>query len=447
MADQPECRKDANFEIGVLLDSAPLGRSHWRVVALVGLAIVLDGFDLQALAYAAPALIADWGIDRSALAPLFAASLVGVALGGILIGPRGDAWGRRPALIGSVLLFALATLACTCASSTTELMIMRFVAGIGLGGALPNATALVSETTPLRWRALLTSLTIVGVPLGGVLGGEVAARLLPVFGWQSVFLVGGALPLLLALMLALWLPESARFLLRTGGPGAQRAAAVNALLGNSRFASNDPLWLQETPGRRASIAELFRHGLARDTGGLWLIFLANMFAVYCFMNWMPALLVSVGHEFSAASRLLAMFNLGGVAGALLSAWLMRHHGSRRVLSCAALLAVGILASMTRADLASWSVVLTLSILAGGAINALQIGAYVLAAHVYPTATRATGVGLALGVGRAGAVLSSFAGAVVAADAAGASELFGMVTAALLLVLGGVLLVRRHLPAN
>jgi len=435
----------AGFEVGALLDAAPLNAAHARVILLAALAVVMDGFDIQVLGFAAPKLVEDWGVTREALAPIFAAGIVGMAIGAIVLGPRGDAWGRRRALLASVGVFALATLGCALAQDTTQLLALRGLAGVGLGAALPNATAMMAETAPLRWRALLTSTMIVGVPIGGVLGGELAARLLPEYGWRSIFVVGGLMPLVLVAVLALWLPESARFLLRKGR-AAEALEPVNRLQRARRFGTQDPIWLREAdaPGS-VSLARLFEPALRRDTIGLWTLFLASMFGVFSFMNWMPTVMVGLGHDLGAASRLLAVFNLGGVVFALLGAWLMRWQGSRQVLGGFAVLACLDVLCMAFADLGDPWIVLGLAAIAGGGINGLMVGSYVLSAHVYPTEVRTTGVGMALGVGRAGAVLSSLSGALVGSGAAGASQLFLLVGLTLVFSFVGAMTVRRHLP--
>ena len=245
----PPGTPDPRFDVGTALDTATIGRSHVAIALLAMSVIVLDGFDLQALAFAAPALLSEWGITRADLAPIFAAGMVGVAIGGLTIGPRGDVWGRRPALIGSAIFFGLTTLASAWAQTEAQLLILRLLAGVGMGGALTNATALVVETAPLRWRPALTMVTMVGVPVGGFIGGMLAARLIPAYGWESVFLVGGVMPVLLAIVLWIWLPESARFLLRANRR-TEANAAVNALLGEERYAATDPLWLNEPPARK-----------------------------------------------------------------------------------------------------------------------------------------------------------------------------------------------------
>ncbi|MFM7785956.1 MAG: MFS transporter, partial [Gammaproteobacteria bacterium] len=318
---------------------------------------------------------------------------------------------------------------------------------IGLGGALTNATALVVETAPMRWRSLLTMATVVGVPVGGVIGGEVSARLIPAQGWESVFVIGGVVPLALAAALALWMPESARFLLRANRPGAEVAQAVNALIGEERFRPEDALWLEEPAARKASFKDLFGATLRRDTAGVWTIFLANLFGMFCFLNWLPTVLAGLGHDLATSSRMLGAYNLGGIAGTVLAAWLIGYIGSRRVLAGVA--AGGVLSAvlMGQADLSLAATALALCIFSGICLNAMQVGAYLLSAHVYPTTVRATGVGSAVAVGRIGALASSFAGAIVGTGAGGASLLFGIVAFSMLLVLGGVMLVRNHVPAH
>ena len=437
----------ADLEIGKLIDTASLGGTHWRIALLALAAIVLDGYDLQILGFAAPALMQEWGITRADLAPIFAAGMVGVAIGGLLVGPQGDVWGRKRAIILSVIFFGLTTLACAYATSPAGLLVLRLLAGIGLGGALTNATALVVETAPMRWRSLLTMATMVGVPVGGVIGGEVSARLIPAQGWESVFVVGGVVPLALAVALALWMPESARFLLRANRPGAEVARAVNALIGEERFRPEDPLWLEEPAARKASFKDLFGTTLRRDTLGVWTIFLTNLFGMFCFLNWLPTVLASLGHDLATSSRMLGAYNLGGIAGTVLAAWLIGYIGSRRVLAGVA--AGGVLAAllMGQADLSLPATALALCVFSGICLNAMQVGAYLLSAHVYPTTVRATGVGSAVAVGRIGALASSFAGAIVGTGAGGASLLFGIVAFSMLLVLGGVMLVRNHVPAH
>lgn len=446
MPSSSNADRDPRLEAGSALDTATLNARHVGIALLAMSMIVLDGFDLQVLAFAAPSILAEWGITRADLAPIFASGMVGVAIGGLLVGPRGDVWGRKPALLGSAVFFGLATLASAWAQTETQLLVLRLIAGIGLGGALTNATALVVETAPLRWRPVLTMTTMVGVPVGGFIGGLLAARLIPAFGWESVFVVGGILPVLLAGVLWVWLPESARFLLRAGRR-EEANAAVNALLGDNRFVRTDAVWLAEPPARKASFMELLGPGLRRDTSGVWLMFLANLFGMFCFMNWLPTVLTDLGHDQATANRMLAAYNLGGMVGTMGTAWLMTHLGSRGVLGCMA--AAGSVTAMVmgQANLADPGTALALCVTAGVCLNSIQIGAYLLSGHVYPTDVRATGVGSAVAVGRVGALGSSFAGAAVGAGAAGASLLFGIIAGSMALVVCSVFLVRSHVRPN
>ncbi len=443
MADHTNDCRDIRFEVGAELDRTTLRGTHFLIALLAMSVIVLDGFDLQVLGFAAPALLAEWGITRADLAPIFASGMVGVAIGGLVIGPRGDVWGRKPALIGSAIFFGVATLASAWTETESQLLVLRLLAGIGMGGALTNATALVVETAPLRWRPALTMVTMVGVPVGGFIGGLLAARLIPAYGWESVFIVGGVMPVVLALLLWRMLPESARFLLRANRQ-EEATAAVNALLGEPRYRPSDPVWLDEPPARKAAFGDLLATEFRRDTAGVWLIFLANLFGMFCFMNWLPTVLTDLGHDSATANRMLAIYNLGGMAGTIGTAWLLSYVGSRGVLGCIALAGAMTAVVMGHSDLADPRTALVLCAIAGVCLNSMQIGAYLLSGHVYPTEIRATGVGSAVAVGRIGALASSFAGALVGASAAGASLLFGIIAGSMALVVCGVFLVRRHI---
>src|SRR5687768_7379013 len=184
------------------------------------LIMVLDGFDVQLIGFAAPALIGELGIARSALGPALAASVIGMSVGAVAIGPVGDRWGRRPALLVSALLFGVMTLLAATASSVEALALWRLLTGIGLGAALPGAVALMAEFTPARHRSQLVVMSLLGVPVGGIVGAGLAAEIIPEFGWRAIFVVGGVLPIASAAVLFFVLPESLGFLARAEKPGA-----------------------------------------------------------------------------------------------------------------------------------------------------------------------------------------------------------------------------------
>jgi len=443
-------------DVGEVLDHAPFLGLPALVCLFTALALVFDGFDIQAIAFAAPALLTDWQIERSQLAPILAAGLVGMGVGALALGSAGDRYGRRRALMASMALISLTSLLCAFASSPIELTAYRFLTGIGLGGALPNATALMAEFAPLIVRNVAVAVTVVGVPIGGMLGATVAADLVPRFGWPSIFLAGAVLPGLLTLGMWLWLPESPRYLAVRTRRMSELASLLNSAAGSVRFHADDVFRVAEsvTSAGSASVRALFVREMRHDTLAVWLVFFTNVFAVYAFFNWLPTVLASVGLPLATALRGAFVFNLGGVVGSLAAAVLMTRFGSRYVLVGFALIAalstlsIGLVPVGPGAEAATLlGLLLTMMGVAGACICAVQVGMYSVSAYVYPTACRATGVGWALGVARLGGVLSSFAGSLLVVVGEGLLVFFAGVACVLLLTLTGVLLLRRHIPRS
>ncbi len=435
-------------DIGAIIDRGRWSGYQKRAAALVALIIIFDGFDNQALGFALPAIIGEWGVDRAAFAPVVALGLVGMAIGTAFGGIVGDRIGRRPTLIGSMLLFALATGGIAWTHDLAALGALRFLAGAGIGGALPNAAALTAELTPLRHRAVAVTLTIVCVPVGGIVGALLAARLLPGIGWRALFVIGAAAAIALALLLLAILPESPRYLARHPG----RSGELARLLRRCGLALPAAACLAEATGtvsvRRGGAPALFEAGQRRDTLGLWVAFFCTLLAVYAAFSWMPAMLAAAGLDLATASTGLTAYNSGGVAGALVGAALIGRHGSRSVMTLLALggaLSALLLLRVPVHAAGPYLALIALLGVHGFFVNGVQTTLYALAAHAYPTAVRATGTGAALGIGRFGAILSSFAGAVVLASGAGGYYL--MLAAAMGCAAAGLLAVRRHIPGR
>lgn len=360
-------------------------------VTLSALAIIFDGFDNQALGLAVAGIAREWHVAASALAPASFMSLAGMTVGTAIAGMLGDRLGRRKMMIASVAMFGLFTLATALATNIESLTLIRFLTGLGLGGAMPNATALAAEFSPVRARPFAVTATIVCVPLGGVLGGMVAANILPTHGWRAMFLVAGAIPCMLALALALWLPESPSFLALKAAKQEDGAAIV--------------------PQSRHGMGQLFSPALLRDTVGLWAAFFLCLIAVYTTFSWLPATLASAGFDQKTASLGLASFNFGGVAGALLAAVLIGRLGSRVTMTSLAAIGamIATLALLAGTGGLSRTGLLMVLTALGFTVNGVQTTMFALASHVYPSAMRTTGVGAALGFGRVGAMASSLAG--------------------------------------
>ena len=436
------------IDVGKILDEGRWGGRQRLFVFLTALTLVFDGIDNQLLGVAVPAIMKDWALPRGAFAPILACGMVGMLVGGAIGGIIGDRIGRRFALIGSVLTFGLLTLALAFADNIWMLGILRFLAGLGLGGALPNATALASEYVPRRRRAFAVTLTIVCVPLGGALVALVAGRMLPTFGWRTMFAVGGLLPVIAAIILLRYLPESPRYLARRPERWPELAGILqrigHAVPPGSTFAD-----LGETAIARTSVGALFSPDFRRDTLALWGAFFSCLLAVYTAFNWIPSLLSDAGLGIAVASNGMAAFNLGGVAGAILGGMMISRFGSRSTMLGMSAGAIGgalVLAVMPIAVSSGALPIIVMLGYTGGLINAVQTTMYALAAHVYPTMVRATGVGTAAAVGRTGAVISTYAGS-WALDAGGSHAFFVLMAAAMTSVLFCLALVRRHVTVH
>lgn len=440
-----------------VLDAVHFAGLPLVVTLCTALVLVLDGFDIQIIGFVAPALTAEFGIERQALGPVLAASLLGMALGAFAVGPVGDRWGRRPALLASTVLFGLATLFAAGSSSLEVLTFWRLLTGIGLGGALPNATALMAEFAPPKWRSQAIAVAIVGVPVGGMIGAAIAAEVVPAYGWRTLFVIGGLLPLAAAALMYFVLPESPRFLTTHPARRRELVAVLNRIERRERYSFDDQFVLDTVAsGTRisAGLRMLFSREFIRDTLATWIVFGTNIFAVYAFFNWAPTVLTALGLGLETAVRGAFVYNLAGVIGSVANSWVIARVGSRgplAVLAAVAAMALFYLAQLTSGaggdapDLSLPRLMAGIAV-AGFTINALQVGMYAVVAHVYPTVCRSSGVGWALGTGRLGGILSSFAGGVLLAQGGGGS-FFSGVAIVLLVTFVSVLLIHRHIPGR
>jgi AAHS family 4-hydroxybenzoate transporter-like MFS transporter len=446
VSSQPEGR---TVDVGAVFDGASFRGLPLLVFAFTALALVFDGFDITAIAFAAPALLTEWNATRAELAPVLAAGLAGMGIGSLLLGTLGDRYGRRTMLCVCLVLVAATSFGCATADDLFELGAWRLLTGLGLGGAIPNASALMAEFAPARSRNVVVAAAIVGIPLGGLLGAEVAAQVIPVHGWRAVFVIGAVLPGLLAIAMWLVVPESPRFLARRPDRRAELVrvlARVGAggLRGDERFVVRES-GAEATEGR---LRDLWAPAFRRDTLSLWLAFSASVFAIYSFGSWLPTVLAGAGLPLPTAIRGSVAFNLGGVFGSLLVAWAMTRWGSRRVLVATLVVGIASTASLALVPIGPDADRVPLFaglVVVGACLNGVQVGMFPVSAHVYPTALRASGVGWALGIARGAGVLSAFAGSAALAFGSGTAPFFLGVAAVIVLVLAGVARLRSHLP--
>lgn len=361
-------------------------------VALCAMVTFTDGFDTQAIGYVAPAIVKAFGVDRTALGPVFAVGLFGLMLGALAFGPIADRIGRKPVLVFCTAFFGICSLLTTQAHTVNELFYLRFVTGLGLGGALPNAIAVTTELAPIRLRATTVMVMFCGFSIGAAVGGFMAAGLLTRYGWPSVFIAGGVGPVIVAALLAMFLPR-----------GPAKAGPYPPKRGGR---------LQ--PAHVAgSVAALFHSGRATMTVLLWVVFFMSLLDLYFVTNWLPTLINDSGIALSRAVLVTAVFQLGGTVGTLTLGQLFDRLPPFRVLAATYLVAALLVALVGVAG-TSVALLFLASFGAGFCIVGGQTGANALTATVYPAAIRATGVGWALGIGRIGSIVGPLVGGLLLA---------------------------------
>jgi AAHS family 4-hydroxybenzoate transporter-like MFS transporter len=398
------------IDIQSLINNQRFSPIQWLVLVLCFLVVAIDGFDTAAIGYIAPALVHDWGVERPALGPVLSAALFGLAIGSLCAGPLADRIGRKLVLVLSVLFFGSWSLATAAADSIQSLTILRFLTGLGLGAAMSNALTLMSEYAPERRRSVLVNTVFCGFPLGAALGGLLTAWLIPQLGWRGVLAIGGLMPLVLALLLIFLLPESVRYMAMRGRP-VEKIRRTIAYVTQSRFDDMTAFTFSEhkpADGRSAIGIILSRHYLLGSVM-LWVTYFMGLLIFYLLTSWMPLLMKDAGLSTSKAAILTALFPLGGGISAILAGWLMDYVNPHKVVAATylltALLIFGIGQGGTNLELLSM-----LIFLAGAAMNTAQSSMGSLAADLYPTHCRATGVAWMLGFGRFGGISGALIGA-------------------------------------
>lgn len=425
-------------EIVDLVDQQKLGRLQKLVIGICAAVALLDGFDTQAVAFTAPSIIADWKIPASALGVAFAAGLLGLMISSLVLGTLGDRLGRKKMIIVSLLVMGVFSLLTARATTLAELCLLRFCVGIGLGGAIPCIIALTAEYSPRRLRATLVTSMYIGFPVGAVIGGAASTWFIDAYGWRSVFIVGGLLPLLL-IPIVLWLlPESLEIVARRGedakfrkllaqlSPGADPDRYLNAI--------------KSSPVALGSVSRLFATGMAAKTLSLWLIIFLNLMIMYLLINWLPVFLTTAGRQGSGAILGTVVLNLGGAVGGFVIARLMDRNQGHLALRAAFLGAAAFLCLLGY-SLASLGLALSVLFCAGFCLIGAQFGMNALAASSYHPEVRSTGVGWALGIGRIGSVIGPLLGGVVVAAETNIKLIMVMAAAPLLICFLAVMTLR------
>jgi AAHS family 4-hydroxybenzoate transporter-like MFS transporter len=399
--------RSAADEIDEIVDAQRFGRFNLSLLIWSFLATFTDGYEISALGLAVPHIVKEWHVAPADLGPMLSASLAGMFFGAPLLGLLGDRRGRRAAITIGCLAYGLSTLAIPFANGIGQVTILRFITGLGMGGVLPNAIALNSESSPRRLRARLIILMFMGITLGGSAPGLIAVGLVPDFGWRSIFLVGGLGALVVGAAAPFVLPESVKFLATRPDRTAEllvtlRRMARGAVLPRTISAPD------VAPAPRVSIGALFAGGLAPVTLLLWLCFATTLMANFFLANWLPTLFGQIGIDPRTAALTSTMYHFGATFGGVAMALMLDRIG---LLAVGGLLLAAVPAMLGIGLPGLPPVVLGLLVgLAGFCVLGAQFGSNAAAGLIYPTACRSRGLGLAFGVGRVGSVLGPLLGA-------------------------------------
>jgi AAHS family 4-hydroxybenzoate transporter-like MFS transporter len=394
-------------DVAGFIDQQRVGGFQLKLLLTCAAVLFLDGFDTTAIGFVAPSLAREWGLTKGALGPVFSAGLFGLMIGALVFGPLADRIGRKKIIVFSTLAFGLGALVTAFVQDVNTLLVVRFLTGLGLGGAMPNTIAMTSEFSPHRRRATMVMVMFCGFSAGAALGGLLAAALIPQFGWRSVFIVGGVAPLLLVPILALRLPESVRFLALTGRANERVAELLGLISPKAAFAPATQFVIHEPGLTGIPMLHLFRDGRTLVTLLLWVVFFMSLLDLYFLTNWLPTVLNDLGASVSEAAAIGSMLQVGGVVGTFALGSVIDRFSFRAL---ALVYFIAVFAVGAIGQLGHSVVFITMAIFAAGfCMVGGQIAANALAATFYPTSIRATGVGWALGIGRVGSIIGPLVG--------------------------------------
>ena len=393
------------LDINEVIDNAKFNKFHWSVVWLCALLLIFDGYDLFIYGVILPVLMTEWSLTPVQAGALGSYALFGMMFGALVFGPMADKIGRKKGVLICFVLFTVATFLNGFASNVTEFGIYRFIAGLGCGGLMPNAVALMNEYAPRRSRGTLVALMFSGYSLGGLIAAWTGIYMLPAYGWQSMFFVA-AIPLLLVPILMWKLPESVGFLVRVG-KDAEARRMLNLASPETELTAQHVLTQSVQKGAAVPVVDLFREGRLVNTLMIWLAFFCCLLMVYALGSWLPKLMNQAGYSLGSSLSFLIALNLGGMIGAIFGGWLGDRFCLPKVMSWFFLLsAVSIsLLGFKSPMLALYALILV----AGATTIGTQILLYANTAQYYPLSIRSTGLGWASGIGRFGAISGPFLG--------------------------------------
>lgn len=393
------------MEVQNFIDSIPVSSLQKLIIILCFFVAALDGFDIAAVGFIAPALIAEWSLSPADLAPLFLSGVFGLMLGSFMFGPLSDKFGRKKIIIWSVIIFGIGTVISAFSPSLTFLIIVRFLTGLGLGGAMPNAVTITSEYCPTAKRSFLVTVMFCGYTIGAAMGGLLSGQLIQLVGWQGILIIGGVAPLLLLPFLYFYLPESIRFMVLNKYPKDQIDAVIKKMAPTGTVIPE--LVASVTEKQNVSVKELFSKDYFAGTALFWCAFVMGSLIIYMISSWMPTILKNEGFDMQQASWITSAFQIGGTIGALIIAYFMDKLGHSRTLTMSYIVgALSVLVlSQGVSDLNTLLIVLGIFGIGAG-ISGSHVGIHVFCSSYYPTHCRATGVAWAGSAGRLGSFVGS-----------------------------------------
>ena len=412
------------------LENQRIGPLQLRVAALCALIQICDGYDINSIGWAVPSLIGAWHLPAPAFTTAFLWSSVGIMIGALSAGPIGDRFGRRPLLLASLTIFGLASLLSAFAGSLGALSVLRFFTGLGIGGAFPGAATLAGDYAPRRLRATMIMATFTGAPVGGFVGGQIVAFLLhEQFGWPVIFLIGGAFPLALVLVIALWLPESPRFLAARRNLAPRHAALLARLDIAPGQAAAHPVDI----ARGNPVKMLFGEGYALQTILLWIIFFCSLLNLFLFAYWLPTVLKLIGMTPGEAVFASSLRDFGAIWAALYLGLAIDRVGPERSLAWHYAIGAVFIALIALVAM-PYPILLTVIFFSGMTIIGSQTGANATCGALYPARMRTSGLGWALGIGRLGGIAAPALGGYLLSQGLAPTHIF--LSACLFAVIAG-----------
>jgi AAHS family 4-hydroxybenzoate transporter-like MFS transporter len=405
---------ERSVDVARFIDDRGVGRFQILVLILCFIIMIIDGFDAQAVGFVAPIISVAWGVSKASFSPVFAAGLLGMAVGALLFGALADRFGRKSIIVFCFLTFGVLTLAKAFVASILDLTVLQFVAGLGVGGAMPNAIALISEYSPAKRRSLMVTVASAGYSVGASGAGFLTARLGASYGWQATFVVGGVAALAMAPALIVLLPDSIRFMVLSGARRAQVLRILHKIDRNQAVDADVALTSSEEKLVGLPVGHLFREGRTGMTIFLWLAVFMDLLVIYYMTSWLPVTIHGVGGiTVEDAAIAAALFSAAGLFGTPVVGLLMDWFGPARMLALSFLLASACIAAI--GSFASSHFELKIIVFLAGFFSVgAHLGLSALAGELYPTFMRATGVGWALGIGRVGSLISPVLGGLLLA---------------------------------